>query len=601
MTSAHDPDAMPRDLTLRDGTRPVVLLPRLRRQAEVSGVVDDWRVSDHSEPAYEEDPLPPQKTTRRRRPRVWVLALLASVLVAVVVVAALVAIPRDSDGDGLDDAVEESGWRTSDGTVYVTDSHNADTDGDGLTDSEEAGEAVSESWGGAIYAGISDPTKSDSDDDGLDDNTEVAGWATTGGVVYRTEPMNPDTDGDGATDSEEAGRLLLEMGVATYEAISSPLIADSDDDGLTDLDEYDLGTDSWSSDTDGDGRSDFSEVTSHGTDPRARDSDGDGYSDDYEISHAADGFDPLEPAIAPDPARWAEDFYVGAVFGAWDERDSVAWLAGNVTQGGTIFVPGVGEAIGAVGDFRDTLAQALHGDYDDATLSALGLVPVIGLTAITPKVVKFVKRLPNLRVQVDKWVDSLDVPDSWQLTLRKAVWGSDWDDLTSRGFTDADLTHMGPTQRANLIEEFQQRPSSIGLRQAAITGDTRNEIGRNAELAHAAKLDAEGAENVKVQVTVDVPDSCTAACGTRPTRKFDVCSGAATELSCAEVKAGYTPLSTHIREEIARDAELLTLGKIKSVGYQFYVSKKSGTVGADPRVLELLRQSGIPYEIHPPS
>ena len=52
---------------------------------------------------------------------------------------------------------------------------------------------------------------------------------------------------------------------------------------------------------------------------------------------------------------------------------------------------------------------------------------------------------------------------------------------------------------------------------------------------------------------------------------------------------------------IARDAELLTLGKIKSVGYQFYVSKKSGTVGADPRVLELLRQSGIPYEIHPPS
>ena len=562
--------------------------------------MDDWRVSDHAQPASEVDPLPPQKITRTRR-LAWFLALLASGVVVVVVVAGLVAMPRDSDGDGLDDAVEESGWRTSDGTVYITDAHSADTDGDGLTDSEEAGEVVSESWGGAIYAGITDPTKSDSDDDGLEDNAEVTGWRSKEGVVYRTEPMNPDTDGDGVTDAEEAGRALLAAGITTYEAISSPLVADSDGDGLNDLDEYDLGTDSWARDTDGDGRSDFSEVTSFDTDPRASDSDGDGYSDDYEISHAADGFDPLESTPRPDPARWAEDFYVGAVFGAWDERDSVAWLAGNVTQGGTIFVPGVGEAIGAVGDFRDTLAQALHGDYADATLSALGLVPVIGLTAITPKVAKFVKRLPNLRVQVDKWVDSLDVPDSWQLTLRKAVWGSDWDNLTSRGFTDADLTRMRPTQRANLMEEVQHRPSSIGSRQAAISGDYPTEIGRNGELAHAARMKSMGAENVKVQMAVDVPDSCTAACGARPTRRFDVCSGAAEELSCAEVKVGYTTLSTHIREEIARDAALLRLGKIKSVDYQFYVSEKSGTVGADPRVLELLRQSGIPYKIHPPS
>ncbi|WP_194397122.1 hypothetical protein [Microbacterium atlanticum] len=555
---------------------------------------------DHAEPAQHEYPLPPRTTTRKRG-LAWLLALLAGVVAAVVVVGGLVAIPRDSDGDGLSDAVEESGWRTSGGTVYVTDSHYADTDGDGLDDSEEAGEAVSESPGRTIYAGISDPTKSDSDDDGLEDRTEVEGWRTTKGVLYLTEPMNPDTDGDGVTDAEEAGGVLLEAGSAGYEAISSPLVADSDGDGLTDFDEYDLGTDSWARDTDGDGRSDFSEVTAYDTDPRALDSDGDGYNDDYEISHAADAYDPLEPAIPPDPARLAEDFYVGAVLGAWDERDSVAWLAGNVTQGGTIVVPGVGEAIGAVGDFRDSLAQALRGDYADATLSALGLVPVIGLTAITPKVVKFVKRLPELRVQVDKWVGSIDVPYSWQLTLRKAVWGSNWDNLTSRGFTDADLTRMGPTRRANLMEEVQQRPSSIGSRQAAITGDTRNEIGRNAELAHAAKLDAEGAENVKVQVTVDVPDSCTAACGPRPTRKFDVCSGGATELSCAEVKAGYAPWSTHIREEIARDVESLKSGKIKSVAYHFYVSEKSGTVGADPQVLERLRENGIPYEIHPPN
>lgn len=137
-------------------------------------MLDDWRVRDHAEPAHQGDLAPPRRTTRKRR-LAWFLTLLAGVVVAVVVVAGLVAIPRDSDGDGLDDAVEESGWRTSDGTVYVTDSHNADTDGDGLTDSEEAGEAVSESPGRTIYAGISDPTKSDSDDDGLEDRTEVEG------------------------------------------------------------------------------------------------------------------------------------------------------------------------------------------------------------------------------------------------------------------------------------------------------------------------------------------------------------------------------------------------------------------------------------------
>lgn len=557
-------------------------------------------MSDHAESAHQENLTRPETTARNRR-LAWLLMLLAGVAVAAVVVAVLVAIPRDSDGDGLDDVVEESGWRTSDGTVHVTDSHRVDTDGDGLTDSEEAGDAISASSSGTIYAGISDPTKADSDNDGLDDRAEVEGWQTTEGGVYRTEPMNPDTDGDGVTDAEEAGRMLLKSGAAVYIAISSPLDADSDGDGLTDLDEYDLGTDSWARDSDGDGRSDLSEVTVHETDPRARDSDGDGYSDDYEISHAADGFDPVDPFIAPDPARWAEDFYVGAVFGAWDERDSIAWLAGSVTQGGTIFVPGIGEAIGAVGDFRDTLAQALRGDYADATLSALALVPVIGLTAITPKVVKFVKRLPNLRVHVDKWVDSLDVPDSWKLTLRKAVWGSNWDNLTSHGFTDADLTGMGPTQRANLIEEVQQRPSSLGSRHAAIIGDSRTEIGGNGELAHAAKLSAEGVKNVKTQVSIDVPASCTTACGPRPTRKFDVCSGAVTEFSCAEVKAGYATWSTHIREEIARDAEFLNSGKIKSIEYHFYVSKKSGTVGADPRVFELLRESGIPYEIHPSS
>jgi len=59
--------------------------------------------------------------------------------------------------------------------------------------------------------------------------------------------------------------------------------ADSDHDGLTNIEEAALGTNPNSADTDGDGLGDFAEVRVHGTDPRSADSDGDGLSDFDEL------------------------------------------------------------------------------------------------------------------------------------------------------------------------------------------------------------------------------------------------------------------------------------------------------------------------------
>ena len=48
----------------------------------------------------------------------------------------------DTDGDGLYDVVETTGFRTMTGEIITTDPYNPDTDGDGLSDGEEAGEYI---------------------------------------------------------------------------------------------------------------------------------------------------------------------------------------------------------------------------------------------------------------------------------------------------------------------------------------------------------------------------------------------------------------------------------------------------------------------------
>jgi hypothetical protein len=68
---------------------------------------------------------------------------------------------------------------------------------------------------------------------------------------------------------------------------------DSDNDGLTALEEQAHGTDPRTSDTDGDGLGDADELAVYLTDPTDPDSDNDGMPDGWEIAH---GFSPVNPA-----------------------------------------------------------------------------------------------------------------------------------------------------------------------------------------------------------------------------------------------------------------------------------------------------------------
>lgn len=89
----------------------------------------------------------------------------------------LISDPKDSDGDGLEDAHEYF--------TYFTNPLLADSDGDGIVDGTE------------VDATRTSPTAADSDQDTLPDGVEH--------FVRLTNPVSPNTDGDFCSDPEELG------------------------------------------------------------------------------------------------------------------------------------------------------------------------------------------------------------------------------------------------------------------------------------------------------------------------------------------------------------------------------------------------------------
>ncbi len=158
----------------------------------------------------------------------------------------------DTDSDGLT-AYEEV-------AIYNTDTKIADTDFDKLLDGQEISHGSNPFESDTDADGLSDyeeviiyltnVTGLDTDADGLQDGEEV--------LIYNTEPLNNDTDDDGMPDGWEVFYSLA----VTYSDGES----DKDNDGLTNYQEWQEGTNPTLADTDGDGHNDLKEIN-NGTDP----------------------------------------------------------------------------------------------------------------------------------------------------------------------------------------------------------------------------------------------------------------------------------------------------------------------------------------------
>lgn len=192
----------------------------------------------------------------------------------------------DSNNNGVEDGDEdydEDGLTNSEEEENETNPNDPDSDNDGLLDGEEVN--------GCIYItgttecstttfNPSDPNNTDSDGDELTDGEEIEGCiyipettACSTTTFPPTDPQNYDSDGDGLLDTFENLNSGSENGAADGSSNElDPNLVDSNQNGINDGDE----------DFDNDGLTN-SEEQNYGTDPNNPDSDGDGLLDGEEI------------------------------------------------------------------------------------------------------------------------------------------------------------------------------------------------------------------------------------------------------------------------------------------------------------------------------
>jgi outer membrane protein OmpA-like peptidoglycan-associated protein len=181
--------------------------------------------------------------------------------------------------DGYDnsksDAVHDSYINLSVGVSLNSESCNSDRDNDKLGRCDEEKMKT-------------DPGNPDTDGDGLSDGEEV--------FIYKTDPLKLDTDGDGLSDTDEVKKYmtnpnsadtdsdLLSDGEEINTYSTNPLKYNSDDDDFSDSDEVLIyKTNPLRADSDGDGLSDGGEILTFKTDPLNIDTDGEGLSDGDEV------------------------------------------------------------------------------------------------------------------------------------------------------------------------------------------------------------------------------------------------------------------------------------------------------------------------------
>lgn len=161
----------------------------------------------------------------------------------------------------------------------IGNTQDDDDDNDSVLDNSDAFPLDKAEWADTDNDDIGNNADEDDDNDGLTDSQEQE---------LGTDPLKFDTDGDGVSDKNDIFPLDTDETLDNDEdGIGDNADEDDDNDGLSDIQEQELGTDPLNPDTDEDGMSDKDEVDQN-LDPLNPDTDNDSVPD------AEDAF-PLDP------------------------------------------------------------------------------------------------------------------------------------------------------------------------------------------------------------------------------------------------------------------------------------------------------------------
>ncbi|HEX2021116.1 MAG TPA: hypothetical protein VHH36_00260, partial [Candidatus Thermoplasmatota archaeon] len=229
----------------------------------------------------------------------------------------------DSDADGLLDAEERRG-AAEDLTFRPTDPSAPDTDFDGLRDGEETGRSP---WHDLDLSGL-DPTREDTDEDGLADGTEADMWlarraAYLAGASYEWGP--PERPGPLVAMKLASLDALLPTSDVDADGLANVLDPDSDGDGLLD---------GWEVEPENYARSRFAALQGRTvTDPASRDTDVDTLPDAWEVEFGL--YDPENGGWNLDPAQWSSLRDGVSDADADLDDDSITWYSYKRTPSGT--------------------------------------------------------------------------------------------------------------------------------------------------------------------------------------------------------------------------------------------------------------------------
>ncbi|MES2707743.1 MAG: LamG-like jellyroll fold domain-containing protein [Verrucomicrobiota bacterium] len=190
------------------------------------------------------------------------------------------------------------------------------------------------------------PPPQDTDGDGLPDWFERLHVSATMNYTVAGTPSQATLNGD--TDSL--------TNLQEYQRGTNPLVPDTDGDGLDDGQEVTRNTDPLVTDTDGDGLSDGQEVNTYLSNPLALDSDGDGYTDLQEVNGGSNPNNANSIPVIFLVSRYSFNSGAGPATSGAIVPDSISGLnavvrGNNATwTGNALSLPGGGSAEAAYAD-----------------------------------------------------------------------------------------------------------------------------------------------------------------------------------------------------------------------------------------------------------